>query len=66
MSRKRDVWELARGIVPISLGILLLIVAVGWWAFTLFPFGPTFVLMAILLFFRGVSELESPRPYGDY
>jgi len=63
MYRRRDAMELARGVVPLILGIVLLVASVLWVAFTLFmPFLPPLALLAALLLVRGALELRSPSP----
>ena len=63
MSRRRDAMELARGVVPLVLGIVLILISVLWVAFTLFlAFLPALALLATLLLARGALELRRPSP----
>jgi len=54
--------ELARGVVPLVLGIVLIVVSVLWVSFIIPAFVPALVLVAILLLLRGSLELRSPSP----
>jgi hypothetical protein len=54
--------ELARGVVPLVLGIVLIVVSVLVVSTILFPLVPALAFVAILFLVRGIRELRVPPP----